>query len=236
MKRTFSALVESVKRKKWQAFVATLCVMVLLVTLAAGCRGNQPMAPDGGGGDSPGVTTTTTAATTATIKDEPLATETGDEMAGATTTTTVNTSSLDKTETTAQGGSASVTKATVSKTTKTQATKATKTTSGEKPAVVQRADPNTGISWDGKSPIVYTYEDGTTGTTPKDGATYEGLPGMITTYNAPKDVQVSDTCSRCGKVSGDGKHGTCARWLMGDVDCPNCGEHVEAHTCHTCDE
>ena len=111
-----------------KAFVATLCVAVLLVTLAAGCRDNQPMAPDGGGGNSPGVTTTTTiAATTATIKDEPLATVTGDEMTG-TTTTTVNTSSVDKTEATTQGSSASVTKGTTSKPTKTQTTKATNTT------------------------------------------------------------------------------------------------------------
>lgn len=154
MKRTFSALVDSIKHKKWKAFVATLCVAVLLVTLAAGCRGNQPMAPDGGGGDSPGVTTTTNAATTATIKDEPLATTTGTEMTGAITTTTVNTSSADKTETTAQGSSASVTKTTASKPTKTTATKtkATKTTTATQVTAGKQSYLDT-------SKLTYTQED-----------------------------------------------------------------------------
>ena len=150
----------------------------------------------------------------------------------------------------------------------------------------QLADPETGISWDGVSPIIYTYEDGTTGTEKRDGATYEGAPGMITTYNIPRDladreigticpmcqkeIQVLSKgkyctqnyrkgycgecsvsiqpytchtcatyennrfCSYCGKTSGDGTNGTCARWVMGDVDCPTCGEHVKVHTCHTC--
>ncbi len=229
MKRTFSKLVESVERKKWKVCVAALCVAVLLLTLAVGCRDNQPMAPDGGGGDSPGVMTTTTAATTATINDEPLATttttvaetgETGDEMTAAATTTTANTSSLNKTETTTHGGSAS----------------ATKTTAGKESAVVQEADFRTGISWDGKSPIIYTYKDGSMGTTPKDGATYEVLPGIVSTYYEPKDVESSEFCPDCGKIMGDGQDGTCVVWMMGAVDCPHCGERVEPHICHTCNE
>ena len=107
-------------------------------------------------------------------------------------------------------------------------------TSGKK--VVQRADPETGISWDGVSPIVYTYADGTTGTEKREGATYEAYPGMITTYVTTEKEEYDPHCDHCGKLGGDGTNGTCVRWVLGDVDCPVCGEHVEAHTCHTCDE
>lgn len=169
----------------------------------------------------------------ATFKDEPMATVTGDETTGTTTTTeAVETTTTKKT--TAATKKAETTK----KVTTTSATKAkvTTTTTGKKAVAVQVADPSTGISWDGKSPIVYTYTDGTTGTVPKDGATYEGLPGKITIYHAPKDVETVKTCSYCGKAKGRGQNGTCIRWLMGDAVCPNCGEHVKSHTCHTCEE
>lgn len=100
-----------------------------------------------------------------------------------------------------------------------------------------RADPKTGLSWDGVSPIIYTYTDGTTGTEKREGATYECLPGMINTVdevleNMPEDDGVH--CVYCGKVGGNGTNGTCCRWLLGDVDCPICGEHVKVRTCHTC--
>ena len=112
------------------------------------------------------------------------------------------------------------------------------TSSSDAPKVVQLADPETGISWDGVSPIIYTYPDGTTGTEKRDGATYEGIPGMWTTINLAAENYVSEydgTCKRCGKKGWDGTNGTCGSWLE-DIDCPNCGEHVEAYTCHTCDE
>ena len=102
--------------------------------------------------------------------------------------------------------------------------------------VVQRADPDTGISWDGKSPIIYTYPDGTTGTEKRNGATYEYLPGMKKTVIDEEELKedYDPYCDRCGKKMGDGTKGTCVAWMMGDVDCPNCGEHVPVHTCHTC--
>lgn len=104
---------------------------------------------------------------------------------------------------------------------------------------VADADPKTGISWDGKSKIVYTYEDGTTGTKPVVGATYEVAPGMVTVLS---DVEMpgwqpepfDPNCNHCGKKMGDGKNGTCIRWLSGDMTCPNCGEFVPGNTCHTC--
>lgn len=115
-------------------------------------------------------------------------------------------------------------------------TTSTPSASSGKVTVVQMADPNTGVSWDGKSPIVYTYTDGTTGTVPKDGATYEQVPGVVNTVTETKHVEYDGKCSDCGKTEGDGTNGTCAQWLMGDVDCPICGVHVAVRTCHTCGE
>ena len=40
-------------------------------------------------------------------------------------------------------------------------------------------------------------------------------------------------CQKCGKPCGDGGNGTCAEYNI-DIDCPICGEHVEAWTCHSC--
>ena len=99
---------------------------------------------------------------------------------------------------------------------------------------VQDADPNTGISYDGKSPIIYTYEDGSKGTEKKKGAYYEVEPGLIRYYYPPDDVPWDGTCSHCGKIAGDGLNGTCVRWLMGDMTCPNCGVFVKNGECHTC--
>ena len=110
------------------------------------------------------------------------------------------------------------------------------TSSSGKATVVQMADPETGISWDGVSPIIYTYPDGTTGTEKRDGATYEQVPGMFNTVVEIKHVEYNGKCSDCGKTEGDGTNGSCVQWLMGDVDCPHCGVHVSVRTCHTCGE
>ena len=40
-------------------------------------------------------------------------------------------------------------------------------------------------------------------------------------------------CQDCGKKVGDGSGGTCAQFIS-DINCPLCGEHVKAWTCHTC--
>ena len=104
--------------------------------------------------------------------------------------------------------------------------------------VVQTANTDTGISWDGKSPIVYTYADGSTGTTPKDGATYEVGPGWIGTYEAPATNTTSDAadgiCQHCGKKEWDGTNGTCFRPWAFDDTCSNCGTLVPVNTCHSC--
>lgn len=100
----------------------------------------------------------------------------------------------------------------------------------------QDANPEIGLSWDGQSPIIYTYSDGSTGTEKKDGATYEKAPGIIGTVYAPVErEEYNPYCNDCNKIMGDGSNGTCVRWLMSDVICPNCGQSVTVHTCHTCE-
>lgn len=116
--------------------------------------------------------------------------------------------------------------------------------SNDRPKYVQDADPSTGISWDGVSPIIYTYTDGTTGTEPRDGATYEVMPGIPQVYIAPTtadpNAPVYDGvhCVECGRVQGFGENGTCLRGVVGSetYTCPNCGEQFPGKTCHTCDD
>ena len=51
-----------------------------------------------------------------------------------------------------------------------------------------------------------------------------------------KYSEISDPlhyCQECGKKVGDGSNGTCAVFVNA-FNCPLCGEHVEAGTCHTC--
>ena len=105
--------------------------------------------------------------------------------------------------------------------------------------VVQEADPKTGISWDGKSPIIYKYKDGTTGTEPKSGAQYEVYPDMW--FDVPADSAgrlAGSICPTCGKVVADG-------WSEGPDTCHQnsasqycyaCGKWVNAYTCHDCVE
>lgn len=50
-------------------------------------------------------------------------------------------------------------------------------------------------------------------------------------YESSKDpIQY---CQDCGKKNGDGTLGTCTQFISA-CECPLCGEHVEARTCHTC--
>ncbi len=105
-----------------------------------------------------------------------------------------------------------------------------------------KADINTGISWDGKSPIIYTYPDGTTGTELRPGAMYEYQPAFILTIGDIPELDMDwenyGKCIYCGRTTGeDGADGKCVRWLAGSVHtCSACGETVPTKTCHTCKE
>ena len=100
---------------------------------------------------------------------------------------------------------------------------------------VQDANPETGVSWDGKSAIVYRLMSGEETYTKTYGGYYEIRPDEWVLLEEPTEKEVWDgKCHHCGKVSADGKNGTCVRWMMGDEICPNCGEEVKANTCHTC--
>lgn len=102
---------------------------------------------------------------------------------------------------------------------------------------IQDADPMTGISYDGVSPIIYTYSDGTTGTELKDGAKYEIRPGECETYMLPRDTVgriVGSICPDCGiEIAVRCQAGYCLQWPIGRY-CTCCGELVWPRTCHHC--
>ena len=85
--------------------------------------------------------------------------------------------------------------------------------------------------------ILYHYKDGTTGYTPQDGAWYVDKDGVECEYRDYSKIDSEGRdgihCPQCGKVMGDGRNGTCDRFLV-DTNCPRCGEHVKAMECHTC--
>ena len=101
---------------------------------------------------------------------------------------------------------------------------------------VKDADPETGISWDGESQIIYRTASGLT-TEKTFGGYYELRPGewVLLPYPIEKE-EISDKCEYCGRIRGDGTGGTCLRYSLSDSDmtCPNCGANIPKHTCHTC--
>ena len=101
---------------------------------------------------------------------------------------------------------------------------------------VRDADPETGISWDGESKIIYRTAEGLT-TEKTYGGYYEIRPNEW--VQLPYEIAAetaTDICEHCGKVRGDGTNGTCIRYSLadGDMTCPNCGKTIPKHTCHTC--
>ena len=101
---------------------------------------------------------------------------------------------------------------------------------------VKDADPETGISWDGESQIIYRTASGLT-TEKTFGGYYELRPGewVLLPYPIEKE-EINDKCEYCGRIRGDGTGGTCLRYSLSDSDmtCPNCGADIPKHTCHTC--
>ena len=101
---------------------------------------------------------------------------------------------------------------------------------------VRDADPETGISWDGESKIIYRTAEGLT-TEKTYGGYYEIRPNeWVQLPYEIKEETVTDKCEHCGRVRGDGTNGTCIRYSLadGDMTCPNCGKAIPKHTCHTC--
>ena len=101
---------------------------------------------------------------------------------------------------------------------------------------VRDADPETGISWDGESKIIYRTAEGLT-TEKTYGGYYEIRPNeWVQLPYEIKEETVTDKCEHCGKVRGDGTNGTCVRYSLadGDMTCHNCGKAIPKHTCHTC--
>ena len=101
---------------------------------------------------------------------------------------------------------------------------------------VRDADPETGISWDGESKIIYRTAEGQT-TEKTYGGYYELRPDEWVQLSYPTEKEeVTDKCVHCGKTRGDGTNNTCLRYSLtgGDILCPNCGKSIPAKTCHTC--
>lgn len=101
---------------------------------------------------------------------------------------------------------------------------------------VRDADPETGISWDGESKIIYRTAEGLT-TEKTYGGYYEIRPNeWVQLPYEIKEETVTDKCEHCGRVRGDGSGGTCIRYSLadGDMTCSNCGKTIPKHTCHTC--
>lgn len=101
---------------------------------------------------------------------------------------------------------------------------------------VRDADPETGISWDGESKIIYRTAEGLT-TEKTYGGYYEIRPNeWVQLPYEIKEETATDICEHCGKTRGDGLNGTCIRYSLadGDMTCPNCGKTIPKHTCHTC--
>lgn len=113
----------------------------------------------------------------------------------------------------------------------TQNQNTSSTTSGVK--FVHKANLETGISWDGVSPILYIYPDGSSGYEKREGARYEAFPGMWTTvyvWRDDYDREYGTLCPDCGQEVGDGCY-------HHDEDhyCSRCGVLVPKKTCHDCD-
>ncbi len=55
------------------------------------------------------------------------------------------------------------------------------------------------------------------------------FPELCPQYKAANDA--AKYCQSCGRPLGDGSHGTCVQFVNA-CNCPDCGEWVEAWTCH----
>ena len=55
------------------------------------------------------------------------------------------------------------------------------------------------------------------------------FPELCPQYKAANDA--AKYCQTCGRPLGDGSHGTCVQFVNA-CNCPDCGEWVEAWTCH----
>ena len=56
-------------------------------------------------------------------------------------------------------------------------------------------------------------------------------PSKCPRYDIHNDP--ANYCQDCKKKCGDGRNGTCVRFVNG-CNCPNCGKWVASMTCHTC--
>ena len=98
------------------------------------------------------------------------------------------------------------------------------------------------VAWDGVSPLIFIYSDGTVGTEPIDGAQYESKPGILSTYVIYRDAsgRVSgEICKFCSKEVEAFDHKPknrvdyCTHYNFSSY-CSYCGKWVESYDCHDC--
>lgn len=170
---------------------------------------------------------TTTEVVKTTKEDKPTTTEkesekTSETITEATQTITKAPETTKKPVTSTSGSSNTTTK-------NLSTTEFTGYTFGGDGQYVGHADTKTGLSWDG-TPIVYHYPDGTTSTTPIDGAKYEYTPGIwhVIVIEDPNATTVpAGICAMgCGKKSKECDN------RMRDWHCDVCNVDVKKWECH----
>ena len=98
------------------------------------------------------------------------------------------------------------------------------------------------VAWDGVSPLIFIYSDGTVGTEPREGAQYESKPYILTTYVVYRDASgrvAGDICKHCGKEVEAVTHKPnnrvdyCTHYSFNRY-CVYCGKWVAGYDCHDC--
>lgn len=218
--------------------IAILCIIVLMIT-----NNIQNRLLDSNSTYNNGSSNIDTVSEDKNVIEESQTSSQEDSFSGLQTPSSTNSSVTTSSDSSTVINTSSTTSKPTSNADNNNSSVESTTTSGgntgttSKPVIVQRADTNTGISWDGVSPIIYTYPDGSTGTEKRDGATYEYLPGMIQTYKIERDLtgrEVGSICLSCKKAVGRLSKGLYCKRVNIAVYCTECGAFIPAFKCHTC--
>lgn len=201
------------------AIAAALAAMIML--FGASCKESAA--------DVRPTTATSSVTETATTEAATTAAQTTTEVTTADATTAATTVKTTAKATKANNVSDSDTIKKTSPAVKTTAKKTQATTKKKQQTTTKKQTSNK---------ILYHYKDGTTGYTPQDGAWYidpvAGDKCVYTDYsNIDSEGRDGIHCPQCGRVMGDGRNGTCERYIC-DAVCEYCGEHVKAMECHSC--
>lgn len=205
--------------RKYGAYAGITLIAVIALIVGAFTFGGEKLPAQ----TSSNVQTTTATTKSFDVPDITMPTE---------TTSTGLLDGVDAAITLPGGDKANVTITTTKQTKVTEAT--AKNTTMKKPVTRTTTKKKTTTTKKADSRILYYYEDGTTGYTPKNGAKYKDpVFGDWCVYREDVVVENPGMCDDCGKKRGTGQNGTCEKYLV-DTHCEYCGEFVKARECHTC--